>query len=482
MLKRFIWFLPLILIVLSIFFARSLAPSLNPKAIYALIALVWMMTWWIFEILPLGVTALIPLVFFPLSRVAELKTVAPYYAHPMIFLFLGGFIIARALEKTNLDKRFALSILEGTGSSDKGIVIGFIISTASLSMWISNTAVAVMMVPIALSVVTYLNSQLDNSCESSMKAFSICLFLSIAYAANIGGIATPIGTPPNVVLLGYLDQLYGKQIEFWRWMLIAVPVAGLSLLIMYALLNFLFPYNLKIPSNFQSFIKSELNAQGKKTNEQKITLSVFMLTCSLWVFKDLLEKLIPFKVLNDSSIAIFGAILLFLIPTKRDLNAPKPVLNKSDLSLLPWDIVLLFGGGMSLAGAVESVELVQKSTEFLKSLNLEPFYLFTFVLVGAILFLTEIMSNVALCVVALPPLMSLAESFGYHPLAIALPAAFGSSFAFTMPISTPPNAIIFSTNKVSVPDMLKAGLILNILGLIVIMTVGYFLISLIGLP
>ncbi|MGB0372435.1 MAG: SLC13 family permease [Opitutales bacterium] len=470
--KKVVAILPFIVLLMEVFFG-AISGLGDPQAALTLFMLAWMVSWWIFEILPLGVTALIPMVFLPLMNIASVRTVAPMYSTSIIYLFLGGFIIARALEKTALNERIALCILKVTGKSDRGIVLGFIIATAFLSMWISNTATTVMMVPIALSVIGFLESNLPADKTTGLKSMALVLFLSIAYSANIGGTMTPVGTPPNVVFLGFLDEIYEITVDFWKWMLVSVPVALCLLLIMVFFLKFVFPYSLPIDQSFRGFIREKLANLGEVSKAQKLTLIIFSLVCSLWVFKDAVHALVGTKFLNDTSVAILGGILLFLIPYDRKEN--KPVLNIDDIKFLPWNIMMLFGGGMALAGALKDAGLIQATTDYFEAMNIGSEYWLVFALALVTLFLTEIMSNVALCMVALPVIMQLGVAQGIPPLLIGFPAAICSSFAFSMPISTPPNAIVFGTNYVKVKDMLKVGILLNFIGVGVVMTVGWFL-------
>lgn len=437
---------------------------------------IWMVIWWVSEVLPLGITALIPIVYLPIFEVVPLKQVTASYSNPVIYLFLGGFIIARALEKTNLSKRIALNILRITGKSDSGILIGFMLATTIMSMWISNTATTVMMVPIAMSVMEFLKQNLRKEQQSELGTMGTVLFLTIAYCANVGGITTPVGTPPNVVLIGYLDDLYQTNVDFWKWMLISVPVAVSLLSTQYFLLRRLFPFQVPIGSDFGEFVKESLVGLGSFNQKQKIVTYVFGATAFLWVFKGAIHYITGISFLNDTSIAIFGGVLLFLIPSNQ--SEFDPVLKQDDISHLPWNIVLLFGGGMAMAGALKKVGLIQITTQYLASFGIESPFVLAMILAVATLALTEVMSNVALCVVALPVMMDLGVKLGVSPLLIGIPVAYCSSFAFSMPVSTPPNAIVFGTGMVRVKDMLRAGILLNVLGIFFVMSVGWILIRL----
>lgn len=469
MLKKFITISPAILLLLS-----AISGQMS-DIVLCLVMVFWMISWWIFEITPLGVTALIPMIYLPLFNIIDIKNVAPNYSNPVIYLFLGGFIIARALEKTGLNQRIALVILKTTGKSDKGIVLGFIIATAFLSMWVSNTATTVMMVPIALSVLNFLKSSLDTidkESQNSLNRMSIALMLAIAYAANIGGVMTPIGTPPNVVFVGYLDELYKTKVDFYKWFLICAPSAMTILACMFWLLTKMFPFSVAIDEKFKSFVKRKISELGPINSAERVTMSIFCMTAFLWVFKGLIHYLIGATFLNDTSIAIMGGFLLFVVP--KDKNW-KPVLRFKDISKLPWNIVLLFGGGMAMAFSLKEVGLIELVTESFTNLHFSHVYWMVFLLAFMTLFLTEVMSNVALCVVALPVIMEIGVSLGLSPIAVGLPSALCASFAFSMPISTPPNAIVFGTELVSVKNMMKAGLILNVLSVIVVMTLSWFL-------
>lgn len=469
--KRFLALLFPILLVLELFSGVLSSPmGISDTVAIGLLTALWMVLWWIFEILPLGITALIPLVIFPLTGVLSVKKVAPFYSNSVIYLFLGGFIIARSLEKTRLSERIALYILKWTGHSDMGILLGFTLATSFLSMWISNTATTVMMVPIALSVLNFLQNSIENSREGlkpneSMKSFSVALFLCIAYSANIGGITTPIGTPPNVVLMGYLDEIYGREVPFETWMIMVVPIAVCVLGVMLILIKKLFPFSLTIDKSFRVFLLEKIKDLGVINFKQKKTLIVFSSVCFLWVFKGLIHHLIGFSFLNDTSIAIYGGVSLFFLQ----------ILDKEDIPKLPWDIVLLFGGGMALAGTLNHIGVIKMATTALASLNFESPWTVILITSSSVLFLTEIMSNVALCVVALPLLMKLGETGGVPPLWVAIPATLCASFAFSMPISTPPNTIVFGTGRIQVKDMLKAGILLNIISIFTVMSVGWFL-------
>ena len=271
---------------------------------------IWMISWWIFEIMPLGITALLPILFLTLSGIMEIKQVLGFYAHPVIYLFLGGFIIAEGLEKTKLSERFAIYILQVTGKSARGVLIGFIIATAVLSMWISNTATTVMMIPIADSILKFIDKYTDNTKEE-LRTFSICVLLSIAYAANIGGTMTPIGTPPNVVLVGYLQDLYNIQVDFAKWIFVVAPASIIMLVIVFFITSYLlYPFKIELGLKFHQFLKNQKQMMGVLDFRQKVTLIIFFMTCFLWVTKNLINNLLEQAILNDTLIAIQKISLL----------------------------------------------------------------------------------------------------------------------------------------------------------------------------
>lgn len=437
---------------------------------YVTLMAIWMVSWWVFEIMPLGITALIPVILLPVLGVMSTKSALSYYSHPIIFLFLGGFIIAEALEKTKLSERLAIGILRLTGKSAKGVLLGFVISTAFLSMWISNTATTVMMIPIADSILKFIEKYSDNP-KNELRSFSICLMLGIAYAANIGGTMTPIGTPPNVVLMGYLQELFKLKVDFGLWMMIVSPVAiALLAATYYITSSLLYPFKLSLGEQFQIFLKNKWLMLGPINKEQRITLIVFSITCLLWIFKNLINDLIGNPLLDDTIIALAGGVSLFMLPPK--------VLESEDIGRLPWNIVLLFGGGMCLASSLEHVGVLQHLTGYFEALKDIDIYWFVFISSFFTLFLTEIMSNVALCTVALPIFLTFAGTQDYHPLVIGIPVTLCASYAFSMPISTPPNAIVFATGKLSVSHMMRAGIVMNIVSILMTMTLGWAMINL----
>jgi sodium-dependent dicarboxylate transporter 2/3/5 len=371
---------------------------------------------------------------------------------------MGGFLIAIAMEKHRLHVRVALKILSMAGKSGNGIIAGFIAATAFLSMWISNTATALMMLPIANSVILMIGEQTED--PVARRNFSVSLLLGIAYAANIGGIATPVGTPPNSVAIGFLDRFAGIKVDFATWTGFALPLSLLFLLTLYFILvRFIFPNRLHNLSNSAEWLETELSVLGDMTTAEKRVLGVFALTAFLWVFRSLINHATDLK-LEDSMIAVAGGILLFLIP--KENNSSERLLAASDFKNVPWGILLLFGGGLALADGLYTSGVAKLLGEIIGGNQEMPFTLILFAVAVLGVYATEIMSNVALTTVMLPVLASLSESLGRSPLIFSVVIAISSSCAFMLPMATPPNAIVFADGKVKVNDMMRAGFWLNL--------------------
>ena len=458
------------LLFVALFLMRDQA-MLNPQAWMVLAVALWMIVWWIFETIPIFVTALLPIILFPSTGIFSLNEATSPYASPIIFLFMGGFMLALAMEKHELHKRIALNLIKLTGTSSDAIILGFMIATASLSMWISNTATAVMMLPIGLSVVRLLEKSISNS--SGFKNFKLVLFLSIAYAANIGGMATLIGTPPNVVLLGYVNTLLSEDLSFLQWFTFGLPTVLILLYLTYLILvKFLFPNKLGKLESTASFLEEEINKLGPWSKEERAVAIIFSLTALAWIFKNQVNDLLGFALLNDTVTAMTGGVATFLVP----MNLKGKMLMKwSMMKDLPWGILLLFGGGMCLAKAMELAGFVNLIGDQISSYDYLDWGLIVIFLVLLSIFLTEIMSNVALTTIAIPMVISIAQGLELPPLYLAIPVAMASSCAFMMPISTPPNAIVYASGYIDMKKMLKAGIILNLISVLVLVLMAYFL-------
>lgn len=428
-------------------------PDLFPIVLSA----VWMLVWWITQAVPMPVTALLPLILFPSFGVLDLKTTAAAYGHEVVFLFLGGFLLALALEKHQLHTATAHWILSRTGRQPKRLLLGFSLATAFLSMWISNTATTMMMLPMALSVFPHVRG-------SWAPQFRKRLLLALAYASSIGGIATLIGTPPNAVLRGLSEQNAGIQLGFFNWMALGLPLSAVLLLAMYLLLQFRWKsqeLDVELPgSHF-------FGGQSRLSKTQVRVVGIFSLTILGWMLGPWLGSWLGIP-LSDSTVAICGAMLLFLIPAQEHGKSPSSILEWKDTHNLAWGVILLFGGGFALAKGLESSGFILLLSDMLLQLGIGNPWILMGIFTVAALFLTEFMSNVALVTLLLPIVIAAAKGLELHPLFFAIPVALASSMAFMFPMATPPNAIVFSGSELTVKDMAKAGFWLNALACCII--------------
>lgn len=433
----------------------------------------WMIIWWVTEAVSISVTALIPLTFFPLLGIMDLKTVASDYGSPIVFLFFGGFVMALALEKVNLHKRIALNIIRITGTNPDKVILGFMISTGLLSMWISNTATTVVMLPIALSVIHLLINDDDGMSEGDKK-FSLSILLGIAYAANLGGIATIIGTPPNTVLVGFLQNEYQMDISFGQWMLVGLPFSILMIGIAYfVLVKFLYPNNLPPIENSKQLINGEIAKLGPINRREKRVLWIFGITIFCWIFRVWINQYISFMNLSDTGISLLAAFVLFAFPFS--FNRGEFTLEWKDTEKLPWGILLLFGGGLALASALSQVGIISMIGDSISNREISSTLLVAAILITVVLFATELMSNVALVAVFAPVVAGIALGIDLPMLYVLIPITMASSCAFMLPMATPPNAVVFASGHITVHEMARSGLVLNIIAimLLVLMTKYY---------
>jgi solute carrier family 13 (sodium-dependent dicarboxylate transporter), member 2/3/5 len=440
-----------------------------------------MITWWVTEALPMPVVALLPLVLFPLLKINTIKATAASYGNEVIFLFMGGFMLGLAIEKWNLHRRIALNIVLRTGTSGDRIILGFILATGLISMWLSNTATTMMMFPIALSVVHVMKENLD--AQGNYAHFNLCLLLAIAYASNFGGIATIIGTPPNVQFVGYFEKKYNVNIDFLDWMLLCAPLAFLLMLSLYFVsTKILFPNRIRSSEVTNKYIKDEISLLGKWGSAEKRVLIIFVGTALLWITKDLINKAQSLFALDDNMIAIIGALALFICPAGQkkdvqDVKKSESILEWDDTSRMAWGILLLFGGGIALADALEKAGLIQQLGGWLGQYAGGGIILvFTVVVIS--IFISEVMSNVAQVIVFAPVVCSLADSIGMNPLLLGLPMTLAASCASMLPMGTPPNAIVFSSGHIQLKQMLKAGLVMNLVAIVLITLFCWFLLPL----
>ena len=476
--KNLHWLSFLLGIALSLFMYLVNPFALDANANKAVAVAVLMITWWIAEALPMPAVALIPLVLHPLFKIGTIEETSKAYSNPVIFLFMGGFMIGLAIEKWNLHKRIALHIVKRTGTSGDRIILGFIIATGFLSMWLSNTATTMMMFPIALSVIAVMKDHEQPG--TSMKNFSLVLMLVIAYASNIGGMGTIIGTPPNVAFVGFIEKKYNYTVQFSDWLLVCTPLAVLLLAALYCVLTkWMFPSKIKSSTEASTFIADEISSLGKLSVAEKRVLIIFISTALLWITKDLINQLNFFK-LDDNMIAIMGALALFATASgNKKEGKTQMILEWQDTSKMAWGILLLFGGGIALANSLEKAGVMSQVGNWLASFSHVNGLALVFMIVVISIFLSEVMSNVAQVIVFAPVMAALADALHLDPLLLGIPMTLAASAASMMPMGTPPNAIVFSSGHIKLKDMIRAGFVMNIISIILITLFCWFALPLV---
>lgn len=466
------------LVLFAVLLALPAPSGLSPEGWRTAAVAALMAVWWMTEALPIPATALLPLALFPTLGVLSAADASEPFANELIFLFMGGFFLAVTMERWGLHKRIALTILGWVGTSPSRLVLGFMLATGFLSMWISNTATAAMMLPIGLAVGEMFRPQ-D---QEGPYEFGIALMLGIAYAASIGGIATLIGTPPNAVLAGAAAELLGRDIGFVQWMGVGVPVAGLMLPITWLLLTrFLYPPG-ALSGDAGAILARERAALGPASRAEKITGAIFALTAAAWVlrsektFGDLtipgIQTFAP--QVRDSTIAIAAAVILFLLPV--DWRKGEFCLDWKTAKRIPWGVLVLFGGGLSLAVAMDQSGLAAWIGGAVSAFQGVSAVLVVAAVATLVVFLTELTSNVATTSMAMPVMAGAAAGLGIEPLLLMTAAAVAASMAFMLPVATPPNAIVFSSGYLTIPQMSRAGLVLNLVAIMLITLLGSFLI------
>ena len=480
------WLLFAFSIVIFIFllvFPESLSPQ-KPQIAYMAALAILMAVWWMTEIVPLAVTALLPVALYPLLGIMSGKAVASTYFNHIIFLFIGGFLMALAMEKWALHRRIALKLLLLIGLSPARLLLGFMLTTALLSMWVSNTATTMMMVPILLSIIAKME---EIKITKALKNIEKALLLGIAYAASIGGIATLIGTPPNLSFIRIYKIYFpnAPDISFAQWFIFAFPLALILLLVTYVYLYILFFRNNNLQlSTGKEVIYKEYKELGAMSYEEKWVLCLFTILALLWLFRNPINigglKIPGWSSLfshshwiTDGNVAIFMAILLFLIPAKNKKKA-NFLMDWSTAHRIPWHIILLFGGGFALASGFKVSGLSTFIGQNLTALQNLPPIVLLLIIITTITFLTELTSNTATVETFLPILAALAVAVKINPLLLMIPATIAASFAFMLPVATPPNAIVFGSNRLTISDMMETGFWLNIIGIIVLTLVSYF--------
>ncbi|MBT8078476.1 MAG: DASS family sodium-coupled anion symporter [Gammaproteobacteria bacterium] len=434
----------------------------------------WMAVWWATEAIPVAVTALLPLVVFDPLGISTIRDAAAAYANPIVYLFFGGFLMALAMERWNLHRRIALFILDQTGTDGRRLIGGFMLVCALLSMWMTNTSTTMMLLPIALSVLAVVTDNVKDVDERTRSDFRIAMLLGLAYSASIGGLATLIGTPPNAYLIGYLAEHHQLEISFARWMAVGIPVSAIMLPITWiALTRFIYP--VKIPANDQvSAHLSELRDKlGPMSPAEKRVAMIFGTVVFLWMAGRQIADLLGVNGVSDAGIVMAAAVVFFLAPSGSSVQ--RSLLSWEDTQKLPWGVLILFGGGLSLAAAVSSSGLALWLGEGLAPLNAWGTALLVVAAVAMVIFLTELTSNLATTATLLPVMGAIALQAGVHPLILTVPVTIAASCAFMLPVATPPNAIVFATGQIRIPQMIRAGLFLNIIGIIIVSIISLFL-------
>ena len=458
---------------------------------------VLMAVWWVSEALPLAATALLPIALFPLLGVSDVEAAAAPYANDVIFLFMGGFMLALAMQRWGLHRRIALRTVMAVGTKPVRVIGGFMIATGFLSMWVSNTATAVVMLPIGLSVLglvfervrgdvtvtsdTQVADIAEGDDDSGAANFATCLMLAIAYAASIGSLATLIGTPPNLFMAGFLAESYGIEIGFGQWMLLGLPLAVVFMVLTWLVLTkIVYPITLKDIPGGRELFRSELQKLGPMSRGERLVLIIFVCTALLWISREpltgwtWLTDLFPGVAgLSDAGIAILAALALFAIPV--DPRHGVFTLDWSSASKLPWGVLLLFGGGLSLAAAISSSGLDEFIGNSVAALGGVPTLVMVLVVVTAVVFLTELTSNTATAATFLPIVAGIAVGLDIDVLLLVVPAALAATCAFMLPVATPPNAIVFGSGHVTIPQMVRAGWRLNIIAIVLIPLAMYAL-------
>lgn len=473
---------PIIFLIMVMLFPDN--PAMKVAAVTSL-----MVIWWITEAIPIPATALVPIVLFPVLGILNPAEAAAPYADKIIFLFMGGFIIAMSMQRWGLHERIALHIIRIMGTSPRRLILGFMVATAFLSMWISNTATAMMMVPIAVAIIATILPKIDTKLEEmtqTQRNFSECLVISIAYAATIGGIATIIGTPPNGIFIAQVEAIFpaAPQIDFFTWMKFGLPITCIFLPIAWVWLTYgAYRHMPETISHGKEIIQNRLKELGNIGQGEKWTLFVFVLTAVAWIFrteKDIGGIIIPgistyLPYVHDSTIAIAGALLLFLLPVNRKERIY--TMNWEWAKKIPWGILILFGGGIALSKAFIASGLAKVIMEHMTVLHGLPILVLMLIVALIISLLTEVTSNTAMASVMIPIMAVTSVSMGIYPYILMLTAAFTCSMAFMLPVATPPNAVAYGSGYVTMQDMIRSGWVLNLIGILLITVLMFTLIT-----
>ncbi|MAD91322.1 MAG: anion transporter [Gammaproteobacteria bacterium] len=460
---------PMLLVVILFFEAPT---GLDQKAWFTAAIALLMAAWWATEAVPIAVTALLPIVLFPIFGIITIEETAPLYANKIIFLFLGGFIVAFAMQRWNLHRRIALKILQHGNKSGRSLVGSFMLSSALISMWVMNTSTTMMLLPIAISIIAVIHRTVTSLDEKAKEDFQFSLLLGVAYGATIGGMATLVGTAPNVMFAAFMLENYELNINFSDWMLIGLPLSALMLPLSWlALTRWIFKVDFTISDEGKNTLKKLQLEMGPITIPEIKVAIIFLLMVSCWMFRPFLIEVPGLAALDDSLIAMAGAILLFIIPSGD--KSDSVLLRWKYAERLPWGVLLLLGGGLTLANAVSNTGLAEWIGGSIKGVGSLPLILLIFLVATLIIFLTELTSNVATTAAFLPVVGAIAIESGYSPIILAVPVTLAASCAFMLPVATPPNAIVFGSGMLNVPRMAKAGVALNIIGIILVSLIAY---------
>ena len=435
---------------------------------------VLMAAWWATEAVPIAVTALLPIVMFPLLGIATIQDTTAPYANKVIYLFLGGFIVAFAMQRWNLHRRIALGVLQHVGGNGRSLIGGFMLASAVISMWVMNTSTTMMMLPIAVSIIGVVHSSVKDLDNRGKDHFQYALLLGIAYAATIGGMATLVGTAPNALFAAFMLETYGTEIDFSSWMMIGVPLSALMLPLAWLVLTrVVFKVDFTTSDEGRALLRGLREELGPMKSAERRVATVFVLMAIAWVTRPLLVAVPGLEALDDSLIAIAGAALLFIIPSG-DKTDPL-LLRWNYAEQLPWGVLLLFGGGLTLAGAVSRTGLAAWLGSALQTIGSWPLPVIVIFAAAMIIFLTELTSNTATTATFLPVVGAIAIESGFDPIVLAVPVTFAASCAFMLPVATPPNAIVFGSGMLTIPKMARAGLLLNIVGIVVVSLIALHL-------
>ena len=460
---------PVLACLVAVFFNPA---DLGPEGRLTAAIPVLMAVWWATEALPVAVTAFLPLILFPALGVAPVSETAPHYAHPTIYLFLGGFVIALAIEGSGLHRRVALLVFQVFGVNGRSLVGGFMVAAALLSMWISNTSTALMLLPIVMSLILVVRETMDELSAKAQQDFETAMLLGLAYGATLGGMTTLVGTPPNAFMAGFMQSNYGVEIDFARWMLVGIPLAVIMLPACWlALTRLLFRVDFKASPAARRHVRDLAGDLGRMTQAEIRTGILFVLLVAGWLFRKPITDLTGASELTDASVAMMAAVAAFMVPAG---SRPGALINWDDTKRLPWGVLILFGGGLALAGAMSASGLTSWIGQQLAPLGTFHVALLVIAATALVIFLTELTSNLATTATFLPVMAALAVETGNDPLLFVVPVTLAASCAFMLPVATPPNAVVFSSGYLSIPRMVRAGFVLNVIGIVVLSLIALF--------